>query len=258
MSRIVTQVLRSGLADLAPARLPGADETLRCACRSALERLWNRRDALARSLQALPTADAAEGCRTPPRTARVQTGQERSVVELDAAASLVALVLRSGRLSAQPANTPAADDAHWEHCPRCWAMALCRVVQIASPEHAVRIELMRIAARLLCPHFVDAGRRPRFDGDTRRRDGDVQDKQDTAKNTRVPLHRVPSVQGEGARQRPAGRRIWGVACLCLSACLLALLLGCGGHGGTSSPATPAAPAEPSAFTSISTHTPCRL
>ena len=237
LSRIVTQVLQSGLAELATARLPGADETLRCACRSALERLWNRRDALARSLRAPPKADAAEGCRTPPR---VQTRQERSVVELDAATSLVALVLRSGRLSAQPANAPAADDAHWELCPRCWAMALYRVVKIASPEHAVRIELMRIAARLLCPHFIDACRRPKFDGDRRRRNGDVQDKQDPAKNTEMPRH------------------IWGVACLCLSACLLALLPGCGGHGGTSSPATPAASAEPSAFTSISTHTPCRL
>jgi len=171
--RIVTQVLQAGLAGLAPAETRGPDRALVRACRSALERLWDRREALARSLRVPPTADALEDFHTRTQMARLQEGQERSVVQLNAATSLAALVLRNSMHSTSLPNTPVPTDARWPFSPQSWAMALRRVVQLATPEHAVRIELMRIGTRLLCPHFVDAWRRTTFAANTRRRRADA-------------------------------------------------------------------------------------
>lgn len=179
---IVTQVLQAGLADLAPAASPDRGQALRHACRSALERLWDRRDALARSLAApgtLPPTDAVEDFRVRPRLGPDQTEQERNVVQLNAATSLAALVLRSSLQSTKMANAPARPDAPWPFSPQSWAMALRRIVELASPEHTVRIELMRIGTRLLCRHFVDAWCRTSVRSGTQRRRDDVQDGHDS-------------------------------------------------------------------------------
>jgi hypothetical protein len=209
LSRIVTQVLQASLADLGPMATRRRDEAVRRACRSALQRLWDRRDGLARALRAVPTADAVEDFRIWPRMGGGQDEQERNMVQLNSATSLAALVLRSGAQSLAPANAPVRTDARWPFSPRHWAMALRRVVELASPEHAVRIELMRIGTRLLCPHFVDVWRRTTVAASPRQRSGDAQGSAEpTPKTSQMQRHGVKPEVDE-AVGRPTGSPAFG-------------------------------------------------
>jgi len=98
----------------------------------------------------------------------------------------------------------------------------------------------QVGTRLLCPHFVDAWRRTTFAADAQDRP-----KSNLEENEMLRYREAP-MQGDPLGGRPAGRRIWGVAWLRLSACLVALLVGCGGGVGTSSSATPQAATVPGA------------
>lgn len=145
---LLTEVMSSGLAQLAPGAPAVPDDALRRACRAALERLWCRRGALARAL----------------RRPRACTGTGHAAVAVDLAGGLDAASLQCERvLAAALGNAPPAPDRadaqgddRWPYAAQDWAATLRQVVRWATAEPAVQLELMRLGAELLAPRFADA------------------------------------------------------------------------------------------------------
>lgn len=151
---MVSQVLQAGLVELRPADTT-TDQALHRSCRRALEQLWDRREALARSLLAAAPADAV----APPALACTRALDPRDAA-LAAATSWCAQVLgdalAAARLQGLPADTVTM--AQWPFGAPRWASTLRRIVERVSPVHEVRLELMRVGTRLLSPHIVEASR----------------------------------------------------------------------------------------------------
>ncbi|WP_341890711.1 hypothetical protein [Variovorax sp. YR752] len=148
---MVREVLEAGLVQLAAGSATSTDVDLRIECRTALERLWDRRDALARVLQRLP----GSGPTVSGRQRDTQSG------ELHEATMQAAQALSDAARAALPARQQVEVSAgeEWPYSPERWASALRHITERSSSRHAVRIELLRFGATLLSPLFVDSWRR---------------------------------------------------------------------------------------------------
>ena len=146
LSRLVGQVLQDALAQLRAPTTTSPNEAPRRACRTALEHLWDCRDALARSLL-LRRDPCATAPVVLPRRALLRFLHDHRFVELDDAVALCTQTLDS---ALQTATLPqaAADRPHpqqrWPFSPQHWAMSLRCIVERASPVHELRLELMRL------------------------------------------------------------------------------------------------------------------
>lgn len=242
LSRVVGQILQDALAQLRAPTTTSPNEVLRRACRTALEHLWDRRDALARSL-----LSRHDPCATAPvvlpRRALVHFLHDHRIVELDDA---VALCTRTLDSALQTAALPqaAADRPHpqrWPFSPQHWAMSLRRIVERASPVHEVRLELMKLGTRVLCPHVVDAWHQATRVADARPSVDTRGEPNLTTKISDMQYPMLPLRSDRAGGWPPVRRRFRDITWLYLSVCLVALLVGCGGGSGTPSPAGPPAP-----------------
>lgn len=150
-SNMVRDVLEAALVQLAAGSTTSSDVDLRIECRTAIERLWDRREALARVLRRLPRSSLTVSG----RRHDTQSG------ELHEATRQAAQALNDAALAALPARQQVDVSAgeEWPYSSERWASTLRHITERSSTRHEVRIELLRFGARLLSPLFVDSWRR---------------------------------------------------------------------------------------------------
>jgi hypothetical protein len=147
---MVREVLEAGLVQLAAGSETSHDVDLRIDCRTALERLWDRRDALARVLQRLPGSSlTVSGRQRDTQSGELHEATMQAAQALDAA--------RAALPARQQVDVSAGEE--WPYSAERWASALRHITERSSSRHAVRIELLRFGASLLSPLFVDSWRR---------------------------------------------------------------------------------------------------
>lgn len=161
IAELVGATIGGALAALERESRARLGSPVRRECLHAVEHLWQRRAAVVRALALPPSqrtgAAPAQGTGTPEQAAELGTAQANSTRMLyDAAEGEWRELQRAAR---QRAGSAVQARRPWPPAPNDCAAGLRWVVERTSREHAVRLELMRLATQLLLPRFVALCRR---------------------------------------------------------------------------------------------------